>query len=152
MSRTIKEEYDGKLCVFLSQAMSMTELTSCKFINTPSGITTRPTLQHIATCRNEGCHWLWSMSDIMLDKESNEYYLPSVDIGKFFDVTNHNKIKEWMHDKNINPTGYIMDTEKSAWYPRFETRKIAIRCIKEIDEVFDEEYLYKTILPILINS
>ena len=98
--------------------------------------------------RKKGFNWLFTEDDIYTDdyegiEDKDEHYfkLPSVDLTTYFNLKSNNDVPKFLKDNGFDKD--LNDTEAGAWYPRFNTKKDAIKCIKVINKLFDKEYLKK---------
>ena len=97
----------------------------------------------IVTAREDGLNWMWSPADAYQHEGEKEWNLSSVDVRHFFDLDSHNDLEEYLLKEGFDLSDCNWDNESSAWYPHFNTKKGALKCIAQFDDLFDRLFLEK---------
>ena len=101
----------------------------------------------IRNARKNGVDWIWSNEDIdeVTTKEKGKivhtYTLSSADIAGALKIENNNRVPDFFKKHRINSKGIQWDTEGGAWYPKFNSRNDAERCIRDLNKVLDKLWL-----------
>lgn len=141
---------DGNLLPFLRQTLLINAIKKNGLIRI-NGLENSEIAKLIVDARDSDISWVWSISEIYQDESTGEWCLPSVDLNGFFDWSGNDSIETWL--KNVKKIEFNCnwDTEYSAWYPKFNNKIDATKCIAIFDTLFDDQYLelmkyYSTLL------
>ena len=137
--KNIKEYISGRLYQMMGQCSIISHLKTQRYLNLGE-LRFGWLAKLILNARMDGCNWVWNTSEIEYDDEIEDYILPTVDLNGFLDLESNNDIKKLFKKNKCDTKNIEWDTENGGWYPKFKTRHAAVKCIQDIDRLFDERY------------
>jgi hypothetical protein len=136
----MKTFLDGSLLRWTGHLGTVQHLMKSGVISTDLSFLEADIIYLVRQARKKGDNWVWSYDGIrrVVEDDRVTFELPSVSICEHFGLDTHNKLQAYFKKQ-----GYDfgkLDTEASAWYPSFEHREDAERCIDGVNEMLDKRY------------